>query len=126
MPRRTVLLVDDNEGVRQSLRLLLRWSGSWDVVGEAADGARAIDLVVALRPDLVLLDRWLADGDGLRIVPQLLAIDRPPRLAILSAEPKATLMSQTEGLSDAIYLNNMTPPLDLLAALNDLMDLSTQ
>jgi DNA-binding NarL/FixJ family response regulator len=121
-----VLLVDDNEGVRQSLRLLLRWSGSWDVVGEAADGARAIDLVVALRPDLVLLDRWLADGDGLRIVPQLLALARPPRLAILSAEPRATLMAQAEWLGAAIYLDKMTPPLDLLAALHSLMDRSAQ
>jgi len=122
-PMHTVLLVDDDERVRRSLHLLLRWSGGWDVVGEAADSASALDLVAALRPDLVLLDRWLADGDGLRIVPLLLALDRPPRVVILSAEPEGVLQSQIQGLG-AICLDKMTSPLDLLAALRELMDRS--
>ncbi|MFL5804192.1 MAG: response regulator [Roseiflexaceae bacterium] len=120
----TVLLVDDNERVRRSLYLLLRWSGIWDVVGEAADSDSALEMVAALRPDLVLLDRWLADGDGLRIVPLLLALDRPPRVVILSAEPEGVLRSQIQGLGPAICLDKMTSPLELLAALRELMDRS--
>jgi DNA-binding NarL/FixJ family response regulator len=123
-PIHTVLLVDDNERVRRSLRLLLRWSGIWDVVGEAADSASVPDMVVALQPDLVLLDRWLTDGDGLHIVPLLLALARPPLVVILSAEPDAMLLSEAHGLGAAICLDKMTPPLDLLAALRDLVDRS--
>jgi DNA-binding NarL/FixJ family response regulator len=121
----TVLLVDDDARVRRSLGQLLRWGGGWDVVGEAADGASALDLVAALRPDLVLLDRWLAGGDGLHLVPLLLALAQPPLVAILSAEPEVAIQAQSHGLGATIYLDKMTPPLDLLTALRELVDRST-
>jgi DNA-binding NarL/FixJ family response regulator len=120
-PIHTVLLVDDDERVRRSLRLLLRWSGIWEVVGEAADSASALDLVAALHPDLVLLDRWLSDGDGLHIVPLLLALDQPPRIVLLSAEPEGVLQSQAQRLGALICLDKMTPPLELLEALRELV-----
>ncbi|HSJ55899.1 MAG TPA: response regulator transcription factor [Anaerolineae bacterium] len=54
--RRRVLIVDDNAQVRQELRVLLPLAGNVEIVGEAADGAEAIELVRAVRPDAVLLD----------------------------------------------------------------------
>jgi DNA-binding NarL/FixJ family response regulator len=49
-----ILLVDDHELIRKGIRSLL--SSDWDVCGEAANGAEAIDKVHTLKPDLVLLD----------------------------------------------------------------------
>jgi DNA-binding NarL/FixJ family response regulator len=115
----TILLVDDDARVRQNLMLLLRWAGDWEVVGEAEDSDGALSLALARRPDLVLLDRWLADGDGLRLLSRLRALDPPPRIAILTAD--SAVVDQALAPGAAICLDKMTPPLELLEALRALV-----
>jgi DNA-binding NarL/FixJ family response regulator len=51
-----VVLVDDNEEMRDALRTLLVELADIDVVGEAADGRAAVECVLELRPTLVLMD----------------------------------------------------------------------
>lgn len=56
-PRRTrVLIVDDHLMVREGLKFLLSTALDLDVVGEAANGAEAVDLVPLTQPDVVLMD----------------------------------------------------------------------
>ena len=119
--RHTILLVDDDARVRHHLNLLLRWAGDWDVVGEASDGASTLDLAAALLPELVLLDRWLADGDGLRLLPGLLALRPPPLIAILTGDASAAAAAQAIAPDATTCLDKMTPPLDLLQALRGLV-----
>jgi DNA-binding NarL/FixJ family response regulator len=115
--RRTILLVDDDARIRQTLTLLLRWSGDWEVVGEAADGGVALDLATARRPDLVLLDRWLADGDGLGVIPRLRALVPPPLVVMLTADNDVAIQRQALALGAAGWLEKTTSPLDLLQLL---------
>jgi DNA-binding NarL/FixJ family response regulator len=119
--RHTIVLVDDDARVRQNLTLLLRWAGDWDVVGEAEDSEGALALALAQRPSLVLLDRWLADGDSLQLLARLRALDPPPRIAILTADPTVLDQAQTVAPGAALCLDKMTPPLELLAALRALV-----
>jgi DNA-binding NarL/FixJ family response regulator len=121
MARRTILLVDDDARVRQNMALLLRWAGDWEVVGEAEDGDGALRLALARRPNLVLLDRWLADGDSLQLLPRLRALDPSLRVAILTADPAVVDQAQALAPGAAICLDKMTPPLELLAALRALV-----
>jgi DNA-binding NarL/FixJ family response regulator len=118
--RRTILLVDDDERIRQNLALLLRWAGDWEVVGEAPDGDGALRLAATLQPAIVLLDRWLADGDGLSIVPRLCALARPPLVVMLSGEVDPALKRQALALGAADWLEKTTPPLSLLETLREL------
>lgn len=62
----SVLIVDDHAGFRRTARTLLESEG-YDVVGEAGSVAEAIELVERLRPDVILLDVQLPDGDGFEV-----------------------------------------------------------
>ncbi len=60
-----VALADDQQLVRAGFRSLLDSEDGIEVVGEAADGARALDLVRSTRPDVVLMDIRMPELDGL-------------------------------------------------------------
>lgn len=55
------------------------------VVGEASDGASAIAMAQALRPELVLLDVMLPDTSGLVVAERLAALPSPPRVILVSS-----------------------------------------
>jgi two-component system, NarL family, response regulator NreC len=60
-----LLLVDDHAVVRTGLRMLLEGEADMEIVGEAGTGAEAQAAVVALRPDVVLMDIGLPDQSGI-------------------------------------------------------------
>ncbi len=66
----TVLIVDDHPGFRGWARAVLGAEG-FGVIGEAADGAAAIQAASALRPDVVLLDIQLPDMNGFEVAERL-------------------------------------------------------
>ncbi len=59
-----VLLVDDSADARRLVRTALRFRGGFEVVGEAATGAEAVEMVAESRPDVVVLDLGLPDITG--------------------------------------------------------------
>jgi DNA-binding NarL/FixJ family response regulator len=122
--RRSILLVDDDPRVRSSLALLLRWSGDWEVVGEAENGAAALDLAAAHQPNLILLDLSMPDGDGLSLLPRLCALFPRTLVVMLTAEPAELIHEQALTLGAAGYLSKMMPPDDLLAALRAMISAS--
>ena len=77
----TVLIVDDNERFRVRVRRLLETAG-YAVVGEAADGASAIEAVRRDPPDVVLLDMRLPDMSGLAVAERLAAEPGAPDVVI--------------------------------------------
>ncbi|MET4059135.1 DNA-binding NarL/FixJ family response regulator [Arthrobacter sp. UYP6] len=60
-----VLLADDHSAIRAGLRMILESVGGFSVVGEAADGATAVRMARALRPDVVLMDLRMPGTDGI-------------------------------------------------------------
>ncbi len=70
--RRTLLIVDDHATFRSFARAVLEASG-FDVVGEAVDGASAIEEAGRLNPTVVLLDVQLPDLDGFAVAERLAA-----------------------------------------------------
>jgi DNA-binding NarL/FixJ family response regulator len=80
----SVLIVDDHGGFRSRARLLLE-SGGFKVLGEASDGASAIQAACQLRPQLVLLDVQLPDMDGFAVACELACFPNPPDVILISS-----------------------------------------
>ena len=60
-----VLVVDDQGVIRAGLRMIIDHEADLEVVGEAADGLRAVEMVAALEPDIVLMDIRMPALDGI-------------------------------------------------------------
>jgi DNA-binding NarL/FixJ family response regulator len=88
MPR-SILVVDDHDGFRSFARALLQAEG-FDVVGEAEDGASAVNEAGRLQPELVLLDVQLPDTDGFAVAEQLAALPSPPAVVLVSSRDAAS------------------------------------
>lgn len=80
----TVLLVDDHAVLAESLSVLLGRQADLDVVGTARTLAEAHRLVGSSRPDVVLLDVALPDGDGVAEIPALLERHPGARIVVLT------------------------------------------
>jgi DNA-binding NarL/FixJ family response regulator len=79
-----VLLADDEQLIREGLRLILDLQPDIEVIGEAADGVEALRLVPELRPDLLLIDIRMPRLDGLEVTERLAEADVRPRILILT------------------------------------------
>lgn len=60
-----ILLVDDHPIVRQGLKTILEGHRDWEVIGEAADGAEAVEKARILNPDVMVLDVTMPNMNGL-------------------------------------------------------------
>jgi NarL family two-component system response regulator LiaR len=81
----SVLIVDDHEVVRQGLRFVLEQEDGIEVVGECADGERAIVAIRALRPDVVLLDMVMPVVDGLGVLETIRDDSPSPAVIVLTS-----------------------------------------
>jgi DNA-binding NarL/FixJ family response regulator len=79
-----VLIVDDHPSFRATARAVLQAEG-FEVVGEAEDGASAIEAVRRLRPEVVLLDVHLPDIDGFEVTSRLLSNGSSPAVVLTSS-----------------------------------------
>jgi DNA-binding NarL/FixJ family response regulator len=81
-----LLIVDDQELVRVGFRLFLQTQPDLEVVGEASDGAEAIQRVRELKPDVVLMDIRMPGMDGVQATAGLIGagIEPPPRVLVLT------------------------------------------
>jgi DNA-binding NarL/FixJ family response regulator len=84
----TVLIVDDHPSFRASARTLLESEG-YEIVGEAENGAAAVEAVKELKPDLVLLDVQLPDMDGFQVAVKLRELADPPAVVLTSSRDSA-------------------------------------
>src|SRR5690606_31733303 len=79
-----VLLVDDEQLVRQGLRMILESAGDSAVVAEAADGGEAVEQAIRHRPDAVLMDIRMPGVDGLTATERIAGLPDPPKIVMLT------------------------------------------
>jgi DNA-binding NarL/FixJ family response regulator len=98
-----IVVIDPQPAMRAGLEALLRDEPGLVHVGSAEGASDGVELVARQRPDLVLLDPQLADGDGLAVCRRLRALDPAPRVVLYSggsdpALPVAARVAGADGL----------------------------
>ena len=84
-----ILIADDNQLLRTSLRQLLELQAEYEVVGEADDGVEAVRLTHAYRPDVVIMDISMPQMDGLTATAELTRDFPQVRVIMMSAHDEA-------------------------------------
>lgn len=66
-----VMLADDNQSIRDRLRLLIESRTGWCVVGEAVNGREAVQKVGDVKPDVLIIDYSMPELDGISAIPEV-------------------------------------------------------
>ena len=100
---RSILVVDDDAAVRGLVVRILR---SWGhlVIGEAGSVAEALASAEALRPDTVLVDIGLPDGDGFALTRELRARGRATRVVLFSSDADRANVAAAERAGAIAFL----------------------
>lgn len=109
----TVLLVDDHSLVRRGFRRMLEDDQDISVIGEAADGSEAVQMALALKPKVVVMDCALPGVSGLVATKQIL--EKAPQTAVLmlSMHSEETLVRQALDAGARGYMLKNAMDLDL-------------
>ncbi len=110
----TIAIVDDAAEVRTLVRTRLRTSGKLRVVGEAENGAEAIEVAREHEPDLMLLDVSMPVMDGLETLPRVLEVSPRTRVVMYSGFQEQGLAHRAVELGASVFLEK-SGSLDTLA-----------
>ena len=111
-----ILLVDDHPIVRQGLKTLLEGRTGWEVIGEASDGAEAVEKAKDLNPDVMVLDVTMPNMNGLEACRLLRR--QAPQLEILfvTQHDSPQMMREAMDAGARGYVVKSNAARDLLAA----------
>jgi len=115
----TVALADDHVVVRQGLRLLLESDPEFVVVGEAADGLEALDLVKRHKPKVLVADLMMPRLDGLETARRLSRLKLDTRVIILTMYGDEAYVLDALGSGAAGYVIKESAGADLFQAIRD-------
>jgi DNA-binding NarL/FixJ family response regulator len=111
-----VLLIDDDPLVRAGLRMILSSAEDLAVVGEAGDGAQAVQAVQEHRPDVVLMDIRMPEMDGISATQRLRQLPQPPQVIVLTTFHLDEYVLRALRAGASGFLLKDSPPTDIMHA----------
>jgi len=112
--QRRVVVAEDESLIRMDIVETLRDKG-FDVVGEASDGNKAVELAFALKPDLMVMDIKMPDLDGLSAAEKIAELKIP--VVLLTAFSQQELVTRAAEVGAMAFLVKPFSPQDLLPAI---------
>jgi DNA-binding NarL/FixJ family response regulator len=114
-----VVLVDDQNLIRQGIRSLLELAGGISVIAEASDGDEGIAVIRRERPDVVLLDLRMPKKDGVEVLKALQADGAlPPTIILTTFDDDVALLEAVKGGAKGYLLKDVSLE-QLTAAIHD-------
>jgi two-component system, NarL family, response regulator NreC len=114
-----ILIVDDHAVVRSGLRLLLQAQEDLEPVGEAGTAREAIFQARALRPDVILMDVVMPDGNGLDAIPTLLHEQPDTKVLMLSMQDDPQYVRQAFSAGASGYVLKEAADTEVVAAVRE-------
>jgi len=112
-----VLIADDHQVVRQGLRTFLELQPDIEVVGEAGDGREAVEMVLQLHPDVVLMDLMMPRMDGINATKQVKAEVKDVKVIALTSFTEDDKVFPAIQAGASSYLLKDVSPDDLAEAI---------
>jgi DNA-binding NarL/FixJ family response regulator len=111
------MVADDHEVVREGLRTFLRLQQGIEVVGEADDGAAAVEEAARLAPDVVLMDLVMPELDGIEAMRRIRAQRPQTRVIVLTSFGDDEKLMPAVRAGAAGYLLKSAPPAEVVRAI---------
>lgn len=115
-----ILVVDDHEVFRRELRALLEAHPGWKVVGEAANGRDAAEMVKQLEPDVVVMDISMPEMNGLEATRSILETAPQTEVLILTMHKSEQMMREAVKAGARGYVLKSDASRDLVRAVEAL------
>lgn len=112
-----IVIVEDHRIFREGLRLILNGEESFEIVGEAANGIQAIDVISGLKPDVVLLDISMPELSGIDIIPLVIQKSPGTKVLMLTASKDETKIFKSLKAGARGYLTKNTTVSELTKAI---------
>lgn len=112
-----VLIADDHGIVREGLRTLVGSSPDMEVVGEAADGATAVQVAFSTSPDVILMDLVMPEMDGIDAIQTIKAKNPEVNILVLTSFSGDDMVFPAIKSGAAGYLLKDAPPSGILEAI---------
>jgi DNA-binding NarL/FixJ family response regulator len=117
----SVVLADDTEEIRHLLRLALSTDDRFTVVGEASDGAQAVEVAAKFRPDAIVLDLAMPVMDGLQAIPLIKKRTETTKIVVFSAFEADQMSSEALAQGADAYIEKGASYSVLMAKLLELI-----
>ena len=112
-----VLIADDHPLMRKGLADILEGVDDIEVVGAAEDGAAAVALAHAVKPDIVLMDISMPGMDGIEATEKLVEMDSTVRVVMLTSYSEREKITQALAAGAVSYLTKDAPPEAVIRAI---------
>jgi DNA-binding NarL/FixJ family response regulator len=117
-----ILIVDDHEVVREGVRTIIhRARPNWVICGEAANGKDAIEAVVQLRPEIVLLDITMPGLSGLDTAARVSELGLPSKILIFTMHQSDELANDARRVGARGYVTKSDAARHLVTAIETLL-----
>ena len=114
-----VLIVDDHAVVRAGIKLLLVREDGIEPVGEAGSGREAILEARSLKPDVILMDVVMPDGNGLEVIPTLLRERPETKILVLSMQDDPRYVREAFAVGATGYVLKEAADVEVVAAVRE-------
>jgi len=120
MKKIRILVVEDQNVVREGLVAILNYQADIEVVGEAEDGIRAVEVAKKTRPDVILLDMVMPRQDGLSTIPKLKLAVPESKILVLSSFAESDKVFQAIKAGAMGYMLKDSTRVQVLQAIRDI------
>ena len=112
-----IVIAEDHRLFREGLRLILNGEESFEIVGEAANGLQAIDVISGLKPNVVLLDITMPELSGIEVIPIIKQTSPGTKALMLTASKDEIKILKFLNAGAKGYLSKNTTTSDLIKAI---------